>query len=361
MTDVQQRPGRLAAARPGAGAADPRPPPRSSRKSSLGAPGRAPGRHRLRGRPVRAGGPIAVIVGFVLMIFVHELGHYLAARRAGMKVTEFFLGFGPRIWSFRRGETEYGFKAIPLGAYVRIIGMNNLEEVPPADEPRTYRAKGYWGRFCVAVAGVGHELRAGARAAVRRPGRLRRAAGRHVVRQQRRAPTARPRPRASSVGDRILSVDGQTGGHLRRARPDHPRQAGREVTLVVERDGEELTKVVTLAERRPDSAERVGFLGIGPAYADEQVGALSGVTGELHRVRPDHRRLGRPAWPRSSAPSAWRTTPTCSPAHENADPQPAAPVARRRREGGHRRGRDRLRAARAAAWRPSTSSSGSST
>ena len=57
-----------------------------------------------------------------------------------MKVTEFFLGFGPRLWSFRRGETEYGVKAIPLGGYVRIIGMTNLEEVDPDDEPRTYRA-----------------------------------------------------------------------------------------------------------------------------------------------------------------------------------------------------------------------------
>ena len=56
-----------------------------------------------------------------------------------MKATEFFLGFGPRLWSFRRGETEYGVKAIPAGGYVRIIGMSNLEEVDPADEPRTYR------------------------------------------------------------------------------------------------------------------------------------------------------------------------------------------------------------------------------
>ena len=56
-----------------------------------------------------------------------------------MKVTEFFLGFGPRLWSFRRGETEYGIKAIPAGGYVRIIGMNNLEQVDPSDEARTYR------------------------------------------------------------------------------------------------------------------------------------------------------------------------------------------------------------------------------
>ena len=56
-----------------------------------------------------------------------------------MKVTEFFVGFGPRIWSFRKGETEYGIKAIPAGGYVRIIGMSNVEETDPEDEPRTYR------------------------------------------------------------------------------------------------------------------------------------------------------------------------------------------------------------------------------
>ena len=67
----------------------------------------------------------------------------MTAKRSGMKVTEFFLGFGPRLWSFRRGETEYGVKAIPAGGYVRIIGMNNLEEVDPADEPRTYRPGHY--------------------------------------------------------------------------------------------------------------------------------------------------------------------------------------------------------------------------
>ena len=70
-----------------------------------------------------------------------------------MKVTEFFLGFGPRIWSFRRGETEYGVKAIPAGAYVKIIGMHSYEEVDPADEARTYRQQSYPRRLAVAVAG----------------------------------------------------------------------------------------------------------------------------------------------------------------------------------------------------------------
>jgi membrane-associated protease RseP (regulator of RpoE activity) len=75
------------------------------------------------------------------------------AKRAGMLVTEFFIGFGPRIFSFRRGETEYGLKVIPAGAYVKIIGMSNLEEVDPALESRTYRQKSFSQRVGVAVAG----------------------------------------------------------------------------------------------------------------------------------------------------------------------------------------------------------------
>jgi len=69
---------------------------------------------------------LALIVGFVALIMIHEAGHFITAKWAGMKATEFFLGFGPRLWSFRRGETEYGVKALPLGGYVRIIGMHNL-------------------------------------------------------------------------------------------------------------------------------------------------------------------------------------------------------------------------------------------
>lgn len=94
-----------------------------------------------------------VVAAIVVMIFLHELGHYVMAKRAGMLVTEFFLGFGPRIWSFRRGETEYGIKAIPAGAYVKIIGMSNMEEVEPELESRTYRQATFPQRIGVAVAG----------------------------------------------------------------------------------------------------------------------------------------------------------------------------------------------------------------
>jgi membrane-associated protease RseP (regulator of RpoE activity) len=101
----------------------------------------------------RLAGTIGVLVAIIAMIMLHELGHFVMAKRAGMKVTEFFLGFGPRLWSVRRGETEYGVKAIPAGGYVRIIGMSNLDTVDPADEERTYRSKRYRDRLGVAVAG----------------------------------------------------------------------------------------------------------------------------------------------------------------------------------------------------------------
>src|SRR3954452_10344162 len=98
--------------------------------------------------------PLILIVGIILMVMLHEFGHYWTAKRSRMKVTEFFLGFGPRLWSFTRGETEYGVKAIPAGGYVRIIGMTNLEEVDPADEPRTFRQATPGKRLTVILAGV---------------------------------------------------------------------------------------------------------------------------------------------------------------------------------------------------------------
>jgi membrane-associated protease RseP (regulator of RpoE activity) len=96
---------------------------------------------------------VAVVAALLLMIMLHEFGHFITAKWSGMKVTEFFLGFGPRLWSIRRGETEYGVKALPLGGYVRIVGMSNIEPVAPEDEDRTYRQKGYWNRLLVASAG----------------------------------------------------------------------------------------------------------------------------------------------------------------------------------------------------------------
>ncbi|HWE66706.1 MAG TPA: site-2 protease family protein [Acidimicrobiales bacterium] len=89
----------------------------------------------------------------IVIVMLHELGHFATAKWSGMKVTEYFVGFGPRLWSVRRGETEYGVKAIPAGGYVRITGFTVLEEVAEEDEPRTYRQQPFWKRLIVGSAG----------------------------------------------------------------------------------------------------------------------------------------------------------------------------------------------------------------
>ncbi|MEY2397685.1 MAG: hypothetical protein QOJ00_859 [Actinomycetota bacterium] len=100
------------------------------------------------------GGAVIVIAAILSMIMLHEFGHFITARWADMKVTDFFLGFGPTLWSVKRGETRFGVKAIPAGGFVRVIGMNNLDPIDdPDDEPRTYRAKSYWQRLRFAAAG----------------------------------------------------------------------------------------------------------------------------------------------------------------------------------------------------------------
>ena len=83
-------------------------------------------------------GVIAFIVALLASVMVHELGHYLTAKRYGMRVTEFFLGFGKRIWSTARGETEFGLKAIPAGGYCKISGMSPREELPDDVKHRAF-------------------------------------------------------------------------------------------------------------------------------------------------------------------------------------------------------------------------------
>ncbi len=83
-------------------------------------------------------GIVAFVVALLFSVMVHEFGHYLTARHYGMKVTEFFLGFGKRIWSTQRGETEFGVKAIPAGGYCRIEGMAPNDEMPAGEEDRAF-------------------------------------------------------------------------------------------------------------------------------------------------------------------------------------------------------------------------------
>ena len=96
---------------------------------------------------------LVFVVGLIVSVFLHEVGHFVTARRSGMKVTQFYMGMGPRVFSFQRGEVEFGLRALPVGAFVRIVGMNNLDECDPQDEPRTYRRQSYPKRMLVITAG----------------------------------------------------------------------------------------------------------------------------------------------------------------------------------------------------------------
>ncbi len=103
---------------------------------------------------------LAYIIGVVLFavcigvsLALHEAGHLLSAKAFGMKVRRYFVGFGPRIFSFRRGETEYGLKAIPVGGFCEIAGMTALDEVAPEDEPRAMWRQKTWKRTVVMATG----------------------------------------------------------------------------------------------------------------------------------------------------------------------------------------------------------------
>jgi membrane-associated protease RseP (regulator of RpoE activity) len=98
-------------------------------------------------------GVVLFALGIGASLALHEAGHLLSAKAFGMKVRRYFVGFGPRVWSFRRGETEYGLKAIPLGGFCDIAGMTALDEVDPEDEPRAMWRQKTWKRTVVMATG----------------------------------------------------------------------------------------------------------------------------------------------------------------------------------------------------------------
>src|SRR6201986_5088920 len=100
------------------------------------------------------------LIGWVIFLFallfsvmLHESGHFVMAKKFGMKATRYFVGFGPTVWSRTRGETEYGIKALPVGGFVKIIGMTSMDEVDAEEEPRSFRRAPAWQRLIVLAAG----------------------------------------------------------------------------------------------------------------------------------------------------------------------------------------------------------------
>src|SRR5258706_15338430 len=98
-------------------------------------------------------GVLIFVVALLVSVMLHGAGLFLTAKAFGMKATQFFVGFGSTLWSMRRGETEYGIKALPLCGFVKITGMSSIDDVDPADEPRSFRAKPGWQRAIALSAG----------------------------------------------------------------------------------------------------------------------------------------------------------------------------------------------------------------
>jgi membrane-associated protease RseP (regulator of RpoE activity) len=99
-------------------------------------------------------GILIFIVALMISVMLHEFGHFITAKKFGMRVTQFFLGFGTTLWSMFRGETEYGVKALPFGGFVKITGMTSMDEIDAADEPRSFRRQPGWQRVIVLAAGA---------------------------------------------------------------------------------------------------------------------------------------------------------------------------------------------------------------
>jgi membrane-associated protease RseP (regulator of RpoE activity) len=209
-------------------------------------------------------GILIFVGGVFLMIFVHELGHFLTAKRFGIKVQEFFIGFGPRLWSFRRGETEYGFKAIPVGGYVRIAGMNPLEEPPPEDRDRLFTAKPRWQRAIVLVAGaVSHFLLAFMLLALffGAIGVATRFTARIADVEPELDGQVSPAAAAGlEPGDEVLEVDGRPAD-LDAFSEYVDTHVGEEIEIVVERDGQRVTLQATPVLATVDG-EETGRLGV---------------------------------------------------------------------------------------------------
>jgi membrane-associated protease RseP (regulator of RpoE activity) len=234
-------------------------------------------------------GVLIFIVALLVSVMLHEAGHFATAKAFGMKATQFFVGFGTTIWSTRRGETEYGVKALPLGGFVKITGMTTIDDVDPADEPRSFRAKPGWQRAIVLAAGsfmhfliafvllwilavgVGVANQSGTTISVLR-----------CVPAHAQALCAHGDPRSPAAkaglrsGDQIIAVAGtrvhnwkQIGSAIK------AHTAGAPVAFTIERNGRLVTKDISLTTV---TWQQGAFLGVSPIVAYARRGPIGAVS-----------------------------------------------------------------------------------
>lgn len=209
---------------------------------------------------------LVIMVILIPMVVFHEWGHYITARRFGVAVPEFFVGFGPRLWSFRRGNTEYGIKALfPAGGYVRISGMSQYEPIRPEDEGHTFRDVSRGRRAIVLSAGsMTHFFSALVLLVI-----LLAFVGIPATEQPPVTPTiASVSPDSAAVaaglepGDTVTAIDGQAMAEWNDVYEYLQAHPGQPVTIDYTRDGVAHQTTATLGSKQVEGGT-VGFLGIG--------------------------------------------------------------------------------------------------
>jgi len=215
---------------------------------------------------------LAFVFVLGVLIFVHELGHFLAARRVGVRVLTFSLGFGPKLLRVRRGDTEYCLSAVPLGGYVKMAGEN--PDDPRSGRPDEFLSKSKWERFQILIMGPAMNLLL---ALVVMTFVLWQ--GAEVPAYEQQAPVVgsvkadSPAARAGiAAGDRIVRVAGRDVSTWEQALVQVAPRAGKEVEVVVERDGER--RLVTLTPAPHERVKEMGDIGVLPP-ASPQIRVVS--------------------------------------------------------------------------------------
>ncbi len=239
-------------------------------------------------------GVVTFVVALLVSVMLHEWGHYKTARHYGMKVSEFFVGFGPRLWSVRRGETEYGVKAIPAGGYVRIIGMTDVEPVAPEDEPRAFYRAPARQKAVVLSAGsfmhlvIGFVLLLFVFAVLGRPQPSTTVASvsscvpASATAGCTASDPASPAAKAGlKPGDELVSFNGTPVTSWEQATTLIRSVPGETVPIVVKRDGQPVDLTVTVAGvQRPaanGTTETVGLLGVSSQLVMDRANPVSAV------------------------------------------------------------------------------------
>lgn len=204
-------------------------------------------------------GTLAFVVALLLSVMIHEFGHYLTAKRYGMKVTEFFLGFGTRIFSLQRGETEFGIKAIPAGGYCKIEGMTPGDVMPVGEENRAFYKASSGRKLIVLGAGsflhfvIGYVLLFTLFAGIGTTQAL------PIIAEVIKGSAAQSA--GIMVGDEVTSIDGKKVTDWYKDVTVIRNSQGRELTLGIKRAGQELIITAAPTLETIDGTERF-LLGI---------------------------------------------------------------------------------------------------